>query len=109
MDLSILVAVGFVDVMTFSISANISPLVHQHAARYTERLDQPFAVSWARDTKIYKRLVKVYVESSVEEWQAQYLAQVLDSWSGRCGFSILFRSLPWKSATRRKKPVSDRS
>ena len=86
-----------------------SRLVHQHAARYTERFDQPFPVAWARDTQIYKRLVKVYGESDVEEWQAQYLAQALDSWSGRCGFCILFRSLPWKSAALRKKPVSDRN
>lgn len=68
--------------------SDASRLVRQHAARYTDRFGQPFPVAWARDTQIYKRLVATYGAEAVERWQTRYLAQPLDSFAAKRGFSV---------------------
>ena len=68
--------------------ADASRLVHQHADSYTARFGQPFPVAWARDTQIYKRLVRLYGVETVDALQAQYLTQPLDSFAGKRGFSV---------------------
>ena len=69
-------------------SSEASRLLHQHADRYTQRFNQPFPVAWARDTQIYKRLVKVYGVETLEALQSQYLDQPLDSFAAKRGFSV---------------------
>lgn len=68
--------------------SDASRLVHRHAELYTARFGQPFPVAWARDTQITKRLVAVYGADQVETLQDRYLAQSLDSFAGKRGFSI---------------------
>lgn len=68
--------------------AEASRLVHRHAERYTTRFGQPFPVAWARDTKIYKNLVKVYGAPRVEALQDLYLAQGVDAFAAKRGFSV---------------------
>ncbi len=68
--------------------SDASRLVHLHAERYTARFNQPFPVAWARDTQIYKRLIGVYGVDRVERFQDRYLAQPLDSFAAKRGFSI---------------------
>lgn len=65
-----------------------SRLLHQHANRYTDRFEQPFPVAWARDTQIYKRLLRVYGVEMVDVLQTQYLSQSLDSFAAKRGFSV---------------------
>lgn len=69
-------------------SPDASRLVHQHADQYTLRFERPFAVAWGRDTQIYKRLVGTYGVELVERLQGQYLAQPLDSFAAKRGYSV---------------------
>ncbi|WP_020375109.1 hypothetical protein [Sulfobacillus thermosulfidooxidans] len=63
-------------------------LVKRHAAGYTDRFGQPFLVAWARDTKIYKRLLDTYGMDAVIRFQTLYLSQSLDSFAATRGFSV---------------------
>ncbi|MCY0865889.1 MAG: ParB N-terminal domain-containing protein, partial [Sulfobacillus sp.] len=49
-------------------------LVKRHAAQYHARIGQPLAVSWARDVKIYKDLLKLYDVALLEQCQDRYFA-----------------------------------
>lgn len=72
-------------------AAEATRLLHRHAERYTARFGQPFPVAWARDTQVYKRLVRVYGSDSafLESLQDRFLKQSLDSFAGKRGFSVL--------------------
>lgn len=65
-----------------------SRLLRRHADRYQARFGQPFLVAWARDTQIYKRLVGAYGPEAVETLQDRYLAQSIDSFAGKRGYSV---------------------
>lgn len=73
---------------TDDVGAEASRLVHRHAERYTNRFGQPFPVAWARDTKLYKNLLKVYGAERVESLQEAYLAQGVDAFAAKRGFSV---------------------
>jgi len=66
-------------------------LVARHIEQYTARFGQPFPVAWARDTQVYKRLVRVYGSDSafLETLQDRFFKQSLDSFAGKRGFSVL--------------------